>query len=121
MEILGLIVIATLISCGIYLVLDRTLLRVVLGLGLLSNGANLFLLASGGPGVPVAPILEHDHGHGVVNTLATIADPLPEALILTAIVISFGVTALLLVLCYRTYESYGSDDLGQLHGRLHDE
>jgi multicomponent Na+:H+ antiporter subunit C len=123
-ELLGLAVIASFLGCGIYLILDRTLLRVVLGLGLLSNGMHLFLLGSGGRGVPVAPILEShadSHGHAAAQTLATIADPLPQALILTSIVISFAVTALLLVLSYRTYEAYGSDDLADLHGRLNDE
>jgi len=116
MEFVILPVIASLFISGIYLVLDRTLLRVVLGLGLLSNGTNLFLLASGGlePGLP--PILG---GHD--QAAVAVVDPLPQALILTAIVISFGVTALLLTVSYRTYERVGSDDLAELDGVLNDE
>jgi multicomponent Na+:H+ antiporter subunit C len=89
------------------------LLRVVIGLGLLSNGTNLFILASGGLGAGGAPIIHSAHAQSV--------DPLPQALILTAIVIGFGVTALLLTLSFRTYQAYRSDDLGDLHGRLDDE
>lgn len=116
MEFIVLAVVASLFVSGIYLVLDRTLLRVVLGLGLLSNGTNLFLLASGGlePGAP--PILGHA-GH----VAPAVVDPLPQALILTAIVISFGVTALLLTMAFRTYQRVGSDDLGELDGILNDE
>lgn len=116
MEFVILAVVASLFVSGVYLVLDRTLLRVVLGLGLLSNGTNLFLLASGGlrPGAP--PILGHsDHAS------PAIVDPLPQALILTAIVISFGVTALLLTIAFRTYQRVGSDDLGELDGIMNDE
>ncbi len=113
MESLVLLTIAVLISCGIYLVLDRTLLRVVIGLGLLSNGVNLMLLATGGLSEGRAPILGHE-------PVATV-DPLPQALILTAIVIGFGVTALLLTLAFRTYQAFNTDDLTQLHGILDDE
>ncbi|MFT4569901.1 MAG: multicomponent Na+:H+ antiporter subunit C [Hyphomicrobiaceae bacterium] len=126
MDSLILIVVAAFVTGGVYLVLDRTLLRVALGLGLLSNGTNLFLLSSGGLAGSAAPILEEERGggalgHTTLNQAAAIADPLPQALILTAIVISFGVTALLLVIAYRTHQSYDSDDLAELHGRLHDE
>ncbi len=106
-------VVAVFITCGVYLLLDRTLLRVVIGLGLLSNGVNLALLASGGLDAGAAPIL----GQGS----AAIVDPLPQALILTAIVIGFGVTALLLTLAFASYQSQLSDDLEDLHGRLDDE
>jgi len=113
MDFLVLLVTALLLSTGLYLVLDRTLLRVVIGLGLLSNGTNLFILASGGLGPGGSPIIHAEHAQSV--------DPLPQALILTAIVIGFGVTALLLTLSFRTYQAYRSDDLGDLHGRLDDE
>jgi multicomponent Na+:H+ antiporter subunit C len=127
MEFLVLLVVASFIAGGVYLILDRTLLRVALGLGLLSNGTNLFLLSSGGVRSSNAPILDASHengeavGHAATVLLPVIADPIPQALILTAIVISFGVTALLLVVAYRTHQSYGSDDLADLHGRLNDE
>lgn len=113
MEYLVFPVIFVLITSGLYLVLDRTLLRVVIGLGLLSNGTHLMLLATGGLLPGSAPIID--------GTEAAVVDPLPQALILTAIVIAFGVTSLLLTLSYRTYQSYRTDDLGELHGRLDDE
>ncbi len=116
MELLVLAVSAAFLSGGLYLMLDRTLLRVVIGIGLLSNGTNLLLLSTSGLTPGGAPILAAA-GHGET----AIVDPLPQALILTAIVIGFGVTALLLTLAYRTYQSQGSEDLGELHGRLADE
>ncbi len=116
MDVPILLVIAVTLTCGMYMVLERTLLRVVIGLGLMSNGVNLMLLASGGLGAGTAPILHGQRDYG-----ASPVDPLPQALILTAIVIGFGVTALLLTLAYRTYQSVGSDDLGELDGKLTDE
>ncbi len=114
MDVPILLTIAVTLTCGIYLVLERILLRVVIGLGLLSNGINLLLLSTGGLEAGSPPILG-------AHASAPSVDPLPQALILTAIVIGFGVTALLLTLAYRTYESFGSDHLGDLHGRLNDE
>ena len=105
--------VAVLFTCGLYLMLDRTLLRVVIGLGLLSNGVNLMLLATGGLGRVFPPILEKGR--------APVADPLPQALILTAIVIGLGVTALALTIASALYTDRGSDDLGEMHGRLNDE
>jgi len=124
-EIVILTIVAAFISAGVYLVLDRTLLRVIIGLSLLSNGTNLFLLSTGGLEGNVAPILgstSHEAAKLSAHTAsAVMADPLPQALILTAIVIGFAVTAMLLVLAYRSEQSYDSDDLLELHGRLHDE
>ena len=113
MEVLILSVVAAFLTGGVYLLLDRTLLRVVVGTGLLSNGVNLLLFASGGLTEGSPPILHGGHD--------AIVDPLPQALILTAIVIGFGITALLLTLAFRTRQAFDSDDLGDLHGRLHDE
>lgn len=113
MEYLTLPIVAVFLTGGVYLLLDRTLLRVVIGTGLLSNGINLLLLSSGGLQAGNAPILVDKH--------QVVVDPLPQALILTAIVIGFGITALLLTLAFRTRQAFDSDDLGDLHGRLHDE
>ena len=114
MDVPILLTIAVTLTCGMYLVLERALLRVVIGLGLISNAINLLLLAAGGLEAGSPPILE-------THASAPPVDPLPQALILTAIVIGFGVTAILLTLAYRTFESSGSDDLGDLDGRLNDE
>jgi multicomponent Na+:H+ antiporter subunit C len=89
-----------LFATGTYLVMQRLLTRIVLGLGLISHGANLVLLGSGGPPGAV-PIVDGEAG--------TYADPLPQALVLTAIVITFGVTAFLLALAYRSHVLTSSD------------
>jgi multicomponent Na+:H+ antiporter subunit C len=89
---------------GIYLVLQKFLSRIIVGLGLIAHAANLVLLGSGGrPGTP--PILEGDVAG------AAYSDPLPQALVLTAIVITFGVTAFLLALAYRSWEEHGADEV----------
>ncbi len=96
-------------TVGTYLLLQRTLTRVVLGLGLLGHGANLLLLQAGGPsgGVPFvgAP------GGPAGNVTGGTADPLPQAMVLTAIVITFGVSAFLLALAYRSWVLTGEDDV----------
>ena len=85
---------AVLFGIGTYLVLQRKLSRLIIGLGLISHGANVVFVTTTQRGG--APII----GHG---DPAGFADPLPQALVLTAIVISFGVTALLLALAYRSW------------------
>lgn len=97
------VLVGVLFGAGTYLLLQRSLTRVVLGLGLLGHGANLLLIVAGGlPGR--API---------VNDAATapVADPLPQALALTAIVITFGLTALVLALAYRSWQVSADDEV----------
>lgn len=90
---------------GTYLILRPNLIRVVMGLGLYSNAANLVMIASGGFSMSRgAPFVGDD-----VNP-DTLMDPLPPDIILTAIVISFAVGALLLTICYRVYLDHGTDD-----------
>ena len=98
------LLIGVLYGVGTYLLLQRTLTRVVLGLGLLSHGANLLLLAAGGPSgaVPFSGAVDGAAGSGT-------ADPLPQAMVLTAIVITFGVTAFLLALAFRSWQLTGED------------
>ncbi len=94
--------IGVLFSLGTYLVLQRNLTRIITGLALLSHGANLLLLAAGGKaGEP--PVVGGD--------AADFSDPLPQAMVLTAIVISFGVTVFLLALAYRSWTVNRSDDV----------
>lgn len=94
--------IAVLYGTGTYLLLQRNLMRVLLGLVLLGHGANLLLLLSGGaPGT--APVLPVDPQQS--------ADPLPQALALTSIVITFGVSAFLLLLVYENVLSRSSDEV----------
>ncbi|MFW6090868.1 MAG: Na(+)/H(+) antiporter subunit C [Actinomycetota bacterium] len=97
------LVVGILVSCSIYLLLERALTRVLLGVVLLSNAANILLLLASGPaGEP--PIIG-------VGEPAEMADALPQALILTAIVISFGVTAFVLAMAYRSWQIDGRDDV----------
>jgi multicomponent Na+:H+ antiporter subunit C len=93
---------AALFGIGTYLVLERKLSRIIIGISLLSHGANVLLITSGAAGR--APIV----GNGDTDGLA---DPLPQALVLTAIVITFGVTALLLALAYRSWLLADDDEV----------
>ncbi len=102
------LLIGIIFSVSTYLILTNSLLRVILGIIMLSHGAHLLLLTLSGLKEGAPPLLGEDAG--------LYADPLPQALILTAIVISFGVTAFLLVLAYRTYKSHQTDKLDKLRG-----
>ncbi|OWY62222.1 Na(+)/H(+) antiporter subunit C [cyanobacterium TDX16] len=92
-----------LFGCGTYLVLDRQLSRVVIGIGLMGHGVNVLLLLSGGAaGAPA--FVEGDDVSGFT-------DPLPQAFALTAIVITFGVIAFLLALAYRSWRVTADDEV----------
>jgi multicomponent Na+:H+ antiporter subunit C len=93
---------AGLFGIGTYLVLQRKLSRIIIGIALMSHGANVLMIGSGRAGR--APII----GNG---DPADLADPLPQALVLTAIVIGFGVTALLLALAYRSWLLTSDDEV----------
>ena len=93
---------AILVGLGSYLVLQRELSRVVIGLGILAHAGNVLFLSSGRAGLP--PFV----GSGDRRDFS---DPLPEALILTAIVISFAVTIFLLALAYRSWVLTGDDEV----------
>lgn len=103
MSLIGLVVVAVLFGIGTYLSLQRSLTRIVIGLGLISHGANLLIVFNGRRGE--APIVS-----GSVGPLG-IADPLPQAMVLTAIVITFGVTAFLLALALRSFLLNGDDEV----------
>jgi multicomponent Na+:H+ antiporter subunit C len=94
---------AAMIGCGVYLLLERSLTRVLVGLVMLGNGVNLLFLVSGGP-PGRAPIV----GSGDSTAMS---DPLPQALVLTAIVISLGTTAFVLAMAYRSWQLTGHDDV----------
>jgi multicomponent Na+:H+ antiporter subunit C len=108
MEILMAIVVGILFTCAVYLMLSKSLLRIIIGTALLSHGAHLLILTVSGLKGGDAP-LYGEHAESYV-------DPLPQALILTAIVISFGVTAFFLVLAYRAYQELGTDNVDQMRG-----
>lgn len=93
---------AMLFAIGTYLVLQRKLSRVIVGVGLLGHGANILLIIAGRRGA--SPLV----GRGDADSFA---DPVPQALALTAIVISFGVTALLLAFAYRSWLLSHDDEI----------
>ena len=108
MEVLMSVVAGFLFMIATYLMLSKSLLRIIIGTGVLSHGVHLLLLTMGGLKQGAAPLLGQN--------AALYTDPLPQALILTAIVINFAVTALFLVLSYRAYKLVGTDDVGQMRG-----
>lgn len=108
MEIVMSVVVGVLFMTATYLMLSKSLLRIIVGTGILSHGAHLLLLTMGGLKKGAAPLLGQN--------AEQYTDPLPQALILTAIVIAFGVTAFFLVLAYRTYTELGTDNLEQMRG-----
>jgi len=99
-----LVVMAVLYACGIYLLLERSMTRVLLGFLLVGNATNLLIIIMAGK-AGVAPIV----ADGV--TPQEMSDPLPQALILTAIVITFGVSAFLMALIYRSWRLAKGDSL----------
>ncbi|WP_339712714.1 Na+/H+ antiporter subunit C [Cyclobacterium amurskyense] len=111
MEILLVIIIGLLYAAGIYMMLRRSLVKLIIGLILLGNGANLliFLLGKIVKGKP--PIIASSE-----KMLGeTYADPVPQALILTAIVISFGLQAFAIILIKRAYKVVKTDDLDEMN------
>lgn len=97
--------IGALAGCGVWLLLRARTFDTILGLTLLSYAVNLFIFAMGRVKVAAVPIVEK----GATSTLANTADPLPQALVLTAIVISFAMTAVLLGIALRAHQQGGSD------------
>lgn len=111
MSILIAVMVFLLFSAGVFLMTRRNTFELLLGTLLISHGALLTLIAQGGwTAMEHAPVLR-DPKH--IN-VAQYADPLPQALILTAIVISFGVTAYLVVLVARGSEESASETLGEM-------
>jgi multicomponent Na+:H+ antiporter subunit C len=89
-------------ACGAYLLLGRQLSRIIIGIGLLGHSVNILLVLSGGDGGDPA---------FAGGDAERFADPLPQALVLTAIVITFGVIAFLLALAYRSWQIEGDDEV----------
>lgn len=103
-------VIALLFGAGTYLILRPNLIRLVMGFGLYSNATNLLLITIGGyTRASGAPFVEKDP-----RSAAGLMDPLPPDIILTAIVISFAVSALMMTICYRVYKDHDTDNPQQL-------
>lgn len=111
MEILLVIIIGLLYASGIYMMLRRSLVKLIIGLILLGNGANMliFLLGKIVKGKP--PLI----GETEKMLSGLYADPVPQALILTAIVISFGLQAFAIILIKRAYKVVNTDDLDEMN------
>ena len=101
MSISLVVLVGVLFSTGTYLILQRTLMRIVLGVGLLANGANLAILAGGA----------RQGAQPIIGTLEEFTDPLPQALILTAVVIGFALTAYLIALAWKMWHIQGNDEV----------
>jgi multicomponent Na+:H+ antiporter subunit C len=104
------VVIGVLYGVALYLLLRRSLAQVILGLAMLTNATNLLIFTVAGLVRARPPIVAPDAG----RLTPPFADPVPQALILTAIVIGFGVLAFALVLAYRAFQVVGSDDLDDM-------
>lgn len=103
--------IGILFGCGCYLVMRRNIVRVLLGIMLFSQAANLLIFTAAGLTPNLPPIIPPD----ALTVEPPYADPLPQALVLTAIVIGFAVLAFAIVLVLRAYDKTGHDDLDTFH------
>jgi len=110
MEIAFAALVGIFLAVAVYLLLSRSLIRMLLGLGVLGNAVNLLIFTAGRLTREVPPIVPE--GAEVPNL--PFANPLPQALILTAIVIGFAMFTFLLVLAYRAYQSLGTDDTQEM-------
>lgn len=110
MEVIFAFVIGGLFAGAIYMILRRCLVKLIIGLSLLSHASNLLIFTIGRLVRGKAPIIEQSAS----QISETVADPLPQALILTAIVISFGLTAFVIVLIEQVYQIVGVDDVDKL-------
>lgn len=110
MEIVLAFTIGALYTAAIYMLLRRSVVKLLIGLGLLGHAANLLIFTAAGLTRGNPPLITPGSAAGMER----FADPLPQALILTAIVIGFGVTAFALVLVYRVYSTLGTDDANQM-------
>lgn len=114
MELVLSVVVGVLFGAGVYLMTRRSIVRLALGLALLSHGANLLVFSAGGLTRGRPPIVPESGG-----AVPPQADPVPQALVLTAIVIGFATLAFFLVLIHRTYQAAATDDLEAM--RMTDE
>lgn len=112
METVIIIVAGVLVTVATYLLLAKNMIQVILGTAVLTHAVHLLLMAMGSFKGTTVPIIE--------NGNASYVDPIPQALILTSIVISFAVTAFFLVLAYQVYKKTGIDDLDRLRGIRHE-
>lgn len=111
MELITIFLAAILFGAAVYLMLSRNIIRIIIGTAVLSHGAHLMFLTMGNLKRGAIPVLDEN--------IDTYSDPLPQALILTAIVIAFALTAITLVMALRTYKELGTNDIEKLKGDPH--
>src|SRR5699024_3823674 len=112
METIMIIVAGVLVTVATYLLLSKNIIQVILGTAVFTHAVHLLLMTMGGFQGGTVPII----GDGE----AGFADPIPQALILTAIVISFAVTSFFRVLAYQMYQKIRIEDLDRLQGIRHE-
>ena len=110
MSVLLAFVAAGLFGCGIYMILSRHIVRVVLGLWLLGTAVNLMVFQAGRIRSAQPPLIPEGAEH-----LGESADPLPQALVLTAIVIGFALTVILAALALRAFRGHGTLRSDEIH------
>lgn len=110
MQVVLAFLIGGLFTIAIYLLLRRAIARVILGLALLTNATNLLIFTVGGLTRATPPLIPE----GQTRPGGPFADPMPQSLILTAIVIGFGVMVFTLVLAHRVHQSLGTDDVDEI-------
>ncbi|MCG1010086.1 Na(+)/H(+) antiporter subunit C [Salinicoccus sp. ID82-1] len=113
MEIVIIILAGILIGAAVYLMLSKSLIRIIIGTAIMSHGVHLMLLTMGRLKRGSIPVLDEE--------VSNYSDPLPQALILTAIVIAFALTAYTLVLALRSYRELDTDNVEEMKGVPHDD
>jgi multicomponent Na+:H+ antiporter subunit C len=108
MEIIIIILAGIMIGASVYLMLSKSLIRIIIGTGILSHGILLMLLTMGGLKRGGIPVLD--------DSVQQYSDPLPQAMLLTVIVITFALTAYMLVIAIRVYRELGTDNVEELKG-----
>ena len=114
MSVLYAFVAAGLFGCGLYMVLSRNLVRVLLGLSLLTTAVNLVVFQAGRIRSAQPPLIPEG-----ADRLGDAADPLPQALVLTAIVIGFALSVVLASLALRAYRGHGTLDSHEIRSAEH--
>jgi multicomponent Na+:H+ antiporter subunit C len=104
------IVIGSLYATGIFMILRRSMAKLVIGLAMLSHAANLLIFTAAGLRRGPPPLVPE----GATEPPGPIAEPLAQALVLTAIVISFGLLAFTVALLYRAHQAVGANDLDEM-------
>jgi multicomponent Na+:H+ antiporter subunit C len=110
MQVILAVLVGGLYAAGLYMMLRRSIFKLLLGLALLSHAANLLIFTAGGLNRGIPPLVET----GATELSEHAADPIPQALILTAIVISFGVLAFAIVLASSVHQTFRTDDVDDM-------